>query len=259
MKNYIPLVSDTLFCTVAIFIVLKFLFSLFLNNALSLIFSLTLSLLLGLMFFSVLKKKKGKNLLKKAEEKKMNENLIRLSFMKKSSILTFFQRVFSKLKVENYVKNGRIYLPEHGAVIFIHFDFDEVRKSEIIKYYNLLRDDEIGVIFSQNFSSEIKEFCSNFNGKIKTYAKREIFELLGKAEIFPENDVFFFKEKERKWDFSLLLNKKRAKNYFFYGIIFMLYSFIVPIKIYYIIIGSLFLIFSLTVKLFGKTEDKKSY
>ncbi len=188
----------------------------------------------------------------------MKEILVRLSFMRKASQLEFFERIFSKIKVRAEVESGRIYLPDHGAVIFLHFDFDEVRKSEFIKFCNVLRDDEIGVIFSSSFSADVKEFANNFNGKIKLYSGSEVYKLLSRAEIFPENDVYFFKEKEKKWDFSLLLNKKRARNYFLFGITFLLYSLFVPIKLYYVIVGSLFLIFSILVKLFGK-EEKESF
>ena len=252
MKNYIPIISDTLFCTLSIFILLRFVFSTFLSSTLSFIFALTLSLLSSLIFFKLFKKKSGKDFLKKEEVKKIKEMTIRLSFMKKSSQLTFFLRIFKKFNLTAEIKNGRLYIKERGVVIFLHFDFDMVKKSEIIKYFNQLDGDDIGVIFSSSFSTEITSFIANFNGKLKLYDEKEVFSILKKAEIFPENDVCFFREKEKKWDFSLLLNKKRAKNYFFFGVIFMLYSFIVPIKLYYIIVGSIFLILSLSLKLFGK-------
>lgn len=255
MKNYIPIISDTLFCALSIFILLRFILSTFLSSTLSIIFSLTISLLSSLVFFKLFKKKSGKNIIKKEEEKRIKEMTIRLSFMKKSSLLTFFQRVFRKFNLNAEIKNGKLYIKEKGVLIFLHFDFDMVKKGEIIKYFNSLESDDIGIIFSSSFSSEIISFISNFNGKLKLYDEKEIFSILKKAGIYPENDVCFFKEKEKKWDFSLLLNKKRAKNYFFFGVIFMLYSFIVPIKIYYIIVGSVFLILSLTLKLFGKNVN----
>ncbi len=258
MKNYLPVISDTVFCSLAVNIVLRFVFSLFLNSTLSLILSVTISLILGLMFFKIFKKKSGKKALKKEEEKQLKETLIRLSFMKKSSQLKLFERAFSKLNVKTEIINGRLRLPHYGAVIFLRFDFDNIRKSEFIKFCNVLNGDEIGVVFSSDFSSEIKNFAINFDGKIKLFSGREVYELLKKASTLPENEVYFFKEREKKWDFSLLLNKKRAKNYFFFGVIFLLYSFIVPIKIYYIIVGSLFLIFSLTVKLFGREEKNNA-
>ena len=101
MKNYIPIVSDTLFCTLSIFILLRFIFSTFLSSTLSIIFSLTISLLSSLIFFKLFKKKSGNNLMKKEEVKKIKEMTIRLSFMKKSSLLTFFQRVFKKINTQN--------------------------------------------------------------------------------------------------------------------------------------------------------------
>lgn len=258
MKNYLPIISDTVFCSIAVNIVLRFLLSLFLDGTISLILSITISLILGIWFFKLFKKKNGKNDLKKEEEKQLKETLIRLSFMKKSNQIKLFERVFNKLNVKTEILNGRIRLPDYGAIIFLRFDFDGIKKSEFIKFCNLLDADEIGIIFSSDFSSEIKDFSLNFNGKIKLFNGRKVYELLKRASLFPENDVYFFREKEKAWDFSLLLNKKRAKNYFFFGVIFMLYSFIVPIKLYYIIVGSLFLTFSLVVKFFGKAEKEVS-
>ncbi len=189
----------------------------------------------------------------------MKETLLRLAFMRKASQLSLFERVFAKIKVHTTSKNGRLYLPEYGAVIFLRFDFDSVKKSEFIKFYNLLADGEIGIIFSSSFPPEIKAFADNFSGKIRLFNGNDVYMLFKRAGIFPENDVRFYKEKEKKWDFSLLFNKKRARNYFLFGIIFLLYSFIVPIKLYYVIVGTLFLIFAITVKLFGKTEEDKVY
>lgn len=252
MKNYLVVISDTVFCALSVFILFRFILSTFLSLGVAIALSLTLALLSALLFFKLFLTKNGKNDLKKREAKELKEMIIRLSFMRKASLLTFFQRVFKKVNVNAEIKNGRLYLADKDVVIFLHFDFDEVKKSDVIKHFNALANDEIGVIFSSNLSSEILDFISNFNGKIKTYNERDIYLLLKKVNVFPENDVCFFKEKEKKWDFSLLLNKKRAKNYFLFGVIFMLYSFIVPIKGYYVVVGAIFLILSLTVKLFGK-------
>ena len=133
MKNYIPIISDTLFCALSIFILLRFVCSTFLSSALSMIFSLTLSLLSSLIFFKLFKKKSGKNFIKKEEEKKIKEMTIRLSFMKKSSLLTFFQRVFKKFNIDAEIKRGKLYIKEKGVLIFLHFDFDMIKKGEIIK------------------------------------------------------------------------------------------------------------------------------
>ena len=178
--------------------------------------------------------------------------------MKKEEQIKFFEEIFSSLNVKFKTQNDCIYLTEHGFVIFLAFNFDGLNKSKILKSFNLLSSDEIGVIFSGEVSGDVKNFAQNFAGKIKLISSVEIFELCKKANLFPNNDICFFVEKEKKWDFSLLLNKKRAKNYFFFGIIFMLYSFIVPIKLYYVLMGSFFLIFSLFVKLFGKTENENN-
>ncbi len=258
MKNIIPVVYDTFFCTLIAFIVLNFTLSSFMASKVSLILAITLSLLLSLLFYKTFYNKYKKNYTKNTQSREIKNLVLKLSLMKKKEQIKFFEDLFSSINVKFKTQNEQIYLTEHGFVIFLAFNFDGLNKSKILKSFNLLTSDEIGVIFTGEICNDVRNFAENFAGKIKLVSSVEIYELCKRANLFPTNDICFFVEKEKKWDFSSLLNKKRAKKYFFFGIIFMLYSFIVPIKFYYVLIGSLFLIFSLAVKLFGKTENENN-
>lgn len=259
MKNYFAIIIDSFLCSIISFILLKILFSLFLSNTLSICFALICSIALFLVFLRIFLSKRDFNFLKIKEQKQANLTLSQLPFLKKEEIVSLFFSVFTKLD-ENPKKQGnKIFLPLKNSFVFFLFSFDDIQKSQIIKIYNSLYEKQSAIILTKDYSPEIEKFCQKFNGKIRLYNGEKVYYLLKKADIFPQNKILFFEDKKEKLNFFNLFNKKRAKNYFFFGIIFMLYSFIVPLKLYYIIVGSLFLILSLSCFLFGKDNTPSPY
>jgi hypothetical protein len=93
-----------------------------------------------------------------------------------------------------------------------------------------------------------------FKEKIVLKDLYDAFELLSSAGVLPDTVISesFYKNKKPSFDIRRLFNKKKAKNYLFFGVTFTLFSFFAPIKLYYLIFGSVFLFFSLIVRLFGK-------
>lgn len=259
MKNLFSVIVDSIFCAFIVFIVSKFILSLLIRNDLSIGFSIMLAVCFWAVFFRWFNKKRAFNKISLAEQKKARLSLTQLAFMSDLELCSLFFAVFSKLGLRPQRRGNKLYLPEKDCLVFFCFSLDGIRKSQVIKYYNLLQKNQTAVIFGKEFSNEIKDFCRYFEDKILLVDGEKTFSILKKADVFPENKILFFVEKKKPLDFSLLLHKKRAKNYFIFGLLFLLYSFIVPIKLYYIILGSLLLIFSLLCALFGRQVENPTY
>ena len=243
-----------MFCSFISFILLRFILSIFISSNLSFYFSLCISLSLLVVFFALFNSKLNKKTNKLSKDKKTLSTLTKLLFMQESELFSLFFSAFSKAGKNPKKVGGNILLEEENCLVFLHFSFDSISKSQIIKFYNLLSKNQTALILSNEFSLDIVSFCDKFQNKIKLMSGEEVYLLLEKTSSLPNNNVLYFLDDKPKVKLSNVFNKKRAKNYFFFGIIFMLYSFIVPIKLYYIIVGSIFLILSLSCLLFAKEE-----
>ena len=61
--------------------------------------------------------------------------------------------------------------------------------------------------------------------------------------------------KREKVKLRAVLNKKNAKKFIAFGLFFVLSSFFVPIKLYYLIMGGIMILFALTLWFFSKSEN----
>ena len=255
MKNYFPIITDSLFCSFLSFLILKVIFSTFLGNSTSNVFSIVIALSLFIVYFALFNKKFSSKKAKKSEEKQSKQVLMNLLFLSEDKIFDLFYSAFSNLNKSPKKLGAKIFLPEDNEVVFLSFSIDGLKKSQIIKAFNSLNEGQNALILSYDCNSDTINFAKNFNNKIKIKSGFEVYSILKKANVFPLNAVVPFIKDSPKYNFKLLFNKKREKSYFFFGIIFLLYSFIVPIKIYYIIIGCTFLIASIACLLFAKNID----
>ena len=255
MKNYLPIIADSLFCSFLSFFILKIIFSTFLSNTTSNVFSLVIALSMFIVFFAVFNKKFSSRTAKKKEEKQSKQVLTNLLFLSNDKVFDLFFSAFTILNKSPKKLGAKIFLPEDNVVVFLSFNIDGLNKSQIIKVFNSLLEGQKALILCYDCNAETINFAKNFNNKIKIKSGFEVYSILKEANLFPENSVLPFVKDSPKYNFKLLFNKKRAKSYFFFGIIFLLYSFIVPIKIYYIIIGCIFLLASLACFLFAKNSD----
>lgn len=133
----------------------------------------------------------------------------------------------NKLNPLELIENVKKYLGKFQTIRIIAFDFEE--KTQII---------------AKNFDNQIelvsakKLYLSFFNNNIKIDEKINI----NKRKSSIKNIIKSF------------FNKNHSKNFFWCGLIFIFTSFIVPFKIYYLIFGVLFLIFSIICR-FNKSKN----
>lgn len=254
MKINLAFVLDTLFYFIAGF----FLFFVFVNfyfmRPASYVLSATLALIFTLFCVKLSAAKKQKRFSSVKEEKLFNSVMSYLNLSDEKTVIPLFEKA---LRAEGFLlekKRGGTFIPELNTTVFFRFGFDGVSKTDVVKCFNAIKKSEKAEIYAETFSEEIKAFAARFGGKVILTDGRAAFALLKKHELLPTKDAdVFTEEKKPALDFSRLLDKKRAKNYLVFGLLFVFLSYIAPIKGYYVAFGAAFLIFALALRFFGKS------
>ncbi|MBR5388693.1 MAG: hypothetical protein IK147_04460 [Clostridia bacterium] len=200
-----------------------------------------------------LKKARLKKYEKSKEEEKRLAVAEKLNCSSVKENTDLFFKAFSNLGENPEKIAGGILLPAKKTAVFIRFSFFTPEKKDVFRFANK-KDAENIVLFCEKFSDEVIAFAMRFKEKIVLKDLYDAFELLSSADVLPDTVISesFYKNKKPSFDIRRLFNKKKAKNYLFFGVTFTLFSFFAPIKLYYLIFGSVFLFFSLIVRLFGK-------
>ena len=259
MKTLIPAVVDTIFT--AFITVLRFfiLFSYFIPRPFAFTFSAIFCCLIALFIFKHLKIKQERAHLSKAERDAGDIMSAQLNLYPQKEQLDFF---FGVLKKSGYIverKNCYLILPDKHAVIYPKFSFDGVTKTDVVKVFNALRRTDNAFILSEKFNSEITEFAARFDNRIQTVSADKIYQFLSEKDCLPK-EKFVFKDSQKLslYAFKIFIHKKKAGYNLLIGLAFLVMSYFVPIKTYYIIVGSIFLILSLFCRLFGIEEKQEN-
>lgn len=215
--------------------------------------SLTIMSILLIVKIDLNKHKK----LRQEHQKKFEaeEVLTKLDFMSKTELYTLFSKVFEKQNIKFEKRKNYLYLPEEKKGIFFSFGFENKSKAEIVKAYNLIDSQDKAEIYSSDFPKDIKDFASRFGGKISLISGIQIYEMLKEVDLLPEKENFLFPIKEPKKERKVFFTKKRAKSFLSFGTIFLLMSYFVPIKLYYVICGGIMLFIGLFCLFFGKPQQ----
>ncbi len=258
MKISIPTIFDCIFSSFIALLLALIIFSSFVPHPYSVVISVTISLLSALIAFKFLYKNQRDKALKKAERAELDDMLTQFNFSSAPENNDFFYKLFSTLGYSTEKKKGGIYFKDKPIVVFIKFGFSPVTKSDVVKYFNLLKKEDVGYIVSDEFSIELLNFISRFDGRLKAVNGGELFRFLKDKNRLPEKRFKFISEKQTGFKIlKNLLYKNKAKNYLVFGLVFLLMSYFFPYKLYYVIVGVIFLIAALLARLFGVTDGKK--
>lgn len=258
MKITLAMLIDTLFSAFISFIILFIVLNYFTAKSVALTISICLCLIIGLFSFKLMIKKRKKTRLKAADEKAKEIMTAQLNLYTQSEQNELFERAIKKRGYKVERKKGGLVIKEKNVAIFSRFGFDGVSKTDIVKAFNNANKEYTIYVLAQSFSAELKAFANRFGGRIKTVDQNQVYVFLSQNGLLPKQKFEFSKPKQPLLSpFKNVLKKNRAKNHFIFGVIFLLTSYFVPIKIYYVIFGCLFLILSLICHLFGKKETLK--
>ena len=254
---YFRIISDSIFYSFLTFSLIFTLSCYYFKPKIALVIGVVFGLLSILLYIKLRFLKERKKMVKLSEIKEYENCMNAFLFMDKTEKLNFFYKFICSYDITATKKRGAIYIPKTKQLVFIKLEFEEVNKTDIVRAFNIISKNQTAVIISNKFSSDIIAFASKFDDKIILVNGEEIFSQLKKHNYLPKKVVPISQLAKTKQPFyTNFLNKKRAKNFFAFGLLFLFFGYFVPLKTYYVVCGSVFLIISLCCKIFGKENAK---
>lgn len=180
--------------------------------------------------------------------------------------LSFFEKVYKDKNELSFHKHFFSYIEdEKKVVVFPIWTFKEVSVDEItqvVKSTKKEKPDKI-IILGDSFSKESFSFVKNFTVEILLYDKFETYNnIYKKNQLFPQ--ITKKEQEKKKLSFKELLvysfDRKRAKGYLFSALALLFSSLFVSATLYYSIVASCLLVFSLIslTSPFTKKETNKN-
>lgn len=248
-KSFLLKIFDTAFVAFSSFIVFFVILNYFLGYSISIVLSVCFGLITALFAFKAFTEKNREKDAKEKKEKEVERVLGTLCFTPQKDLTA----LFSKLFINFERKKGGFFDQETLTLFTPIFKFEGLTKTDIVKVYNKISKDEKAVIYTAYCKSETLDFCALFNGKIQVVYYEKVYDELSSAGLIGliRKDLNFSPAKKRA-SFRGFINKKHAKKFFAFGVLFLGFSFIVPFKLYYIVSGCLFITLSIVCKFFGK-------
>lgn len=251
-KTLFTVVTDTLFFFIIFSLIIFTLFNRFVTYPYSLIIALSCSAIFSLLIFALLKGKRSKRQTLKINKKTLENACVSLSILNNTQLTEKFYNAYQNAKKEPKYTGKHLTLIS-GEKVFIFFSPDGLKKSDIVKAFNLL-DSKKGIIYYYQAQKEVLEFAKMFK-KLTLLNCEDAYSFLTSNGISLEINQEVSPTNKRV-KLSNLFIKKHAKKHFLFGVSFYLLSFISILKTYYLISGTIFLIFSAICLLFGKTEKE---
>lgn len=245
---------DKVFITTAVFLLVYAWLNFFIRNlwttfVLSLIFT---SALIFLLFYFLNRRQEKKSNLKN-KEKAVNENFLAFRLMNKNQQLNLLCEIINKETICTQKKNSIIFRKDekkHQLIIASHIEkLNQFELENLLQ--NLEKDTQILIVICNEIFGNLNIKILN-NLEIKLVMKNELFnDFFCKQNIYPDCSNLKFEKAKIKF-VDLMKNffvPSKAKSYFLCGLVLIFSSIILPFHKYYLIFGSVLLLFSIICKL----------
>lgn len=254
-RTLLTVFFDTIFFFIVGFLISLTITRTFLRYPYSLILALFISAFFSVFIFAFLKYKRVKKYGLKVDQKTLENALLTMSVLDKDAIYNLFFSAYKSLGENPKVQKSYIEL-SNGDKVFIFFSPDGLKKSNIVSAFNLLEKENEGIIYYFLSDADTINFAKRFKRlKLKDGNSSFAFLTQNGVTISPNQEILEVKSRAK---LSNLFIKKHAVKHLVFGVSFYLLSFISLLKTYYLISGTLFLIFSIISLLFGKSKEEIS-
>ena len=247
-------ILDSAFSAFISFILAFLIINFYIESPFSIIFSICIAVPIFIIAFDRIKKS---NLLKSTFNKKKQavENMTySLCLLERAKVLQLFERAINSLDVKTIKKKYGIFIENKNCALFPIFNFDGISKTDVVKVFNAVSLKQKAYILGEKIDSEVKSFMDRFNARIEFVDAEKVYDFLEKTNCLPQERFFSTNSAPKNTFFKRLIKKKHANKFLIFGIIFILSSWFVPIKTYYVICGCIFLMFSLICRLYGQEK-----
>ena len=190
------------------------------------------------------------NLLNKKEKLKAKRFSEFLCVLNKKDGLNILKTAFTNKYLEVETEGNYFTLKDKKLKLFFFFSFDGLKKSEVVFAFNRILGDWSATIYCNNVSPEVLDFSKRFSNKINIQSGEDLYAEIKDflpLSVLPRTTI-----NERK-SLKPFLSKKSARKTFLFGALFLIISSFVTFKTYYVVFGTIFLIFSFINYFFSKT------
>ena len=256
MKITFSLFADTLFSAFVTFLLSFVILNYFCPRPYAIIYASVLAVLVAIIAVKKLSEKQVDRKFKSEKERQIHAVSDTLNTYTRTEQNNLLERAILKTGVLAERKKGGIFIPELKCAVFSRFGFEGINKADAVKIFNTLKKGERAYIFAQEFSPELKSFIERFRGRLIAVNQNDTYKFLKEKSLIPKEKIA--PENKKAYPNGVkkaFLKKSNAKKYFFSGLAFLLFSYFVPLNLYYVISGSILLFISLLTKLYGFEKE----
>lgn len=212
------------------------------NSTLSIVLAIILGVCIGGLSYIINSKRLHKQQLTSTNLKRIQALDFQLSFANSTTITNYFSELLSQHSTSTTTKDDYLILP-NNTVIYPYYlnTIDEITIKKILSntypYNNI-------IIVCSNYDKNLQSFCQNINNiKIQLLTTSQFMNQFCQNTFNIPNILDVSKPKLTiRQILKAILDHKKSKTYLTLGVLLMLYTFIIPFKIYYLIFGSTLLI-----------------
>ena len=257
MKTYILSVLDSTFTAFMGFFITFIILNFYIEKPYSIIFAICIAVPLFIIAFQKLQVNEKVKKADKEKNKKIEVLTYSLSLLDKTKLLNLFEKAIIRYGEKTLKRKDGIFIEAKPIAVFPIFSFDGIRKTDVVKVFNSVPKSYKAYIFGDKINKEIEDFINRFDNRIEFIDAKKVYSFLEQTLSLPKENSLPPKKAFSFSDFlAKLFKKKHSKKYFCFGVIFLLMSSFVSIKIYYVSCGCIFLTLSLFCRLFSKDKIK---
>lgn len=144
------------------------------------------------------------------------------------------------------IENGDTYILLENSIIISNFKFSPLGGSDVANVCKLAKKHDKNHVYliTKGVDRKAWQVANLQDVKIEVVKTKQVFKFLAKRNALP-----VLKKQKQKFSVSSLLlailSRRNLKNYLFSGAVLIAVSFITPLKIYYIVTGTLLLFLAL--------------
>lgn len=248
---------DKLFVSVAIFLIIYAWINFYIRDLwTTFILSLFFSFSIVFLLYFFLNKKKDKTMKTLAKEKDIEENFLAFRLSSISEKMKLINNLLKTKYLTILRKTSLCYIKDNKKILVIFASYiDNLTQNEMINLLDLHSKEDIdGFNIICNQQKGVLSTDIYLNKTIMITTKKKLFELCCEANIYPNKSIINFKTNKLsiKHILQSMFEQKKSKAYFLYGLLLIFSSLILPFHAYYIVFGSMLLLFSIICKLLPK-------
>ena len=216
------------------------------NSTLSIILAIMLGLSIGCLCFIFNSHRLHRQHLTTTTLKRIQTLDFQLSFANSNTLLDYFSNILKFNSITTTPKDNYLILPD-SSIIYPYY-LNAIDELTIKKILSTIPNNSNITIISSNFTKNVHSFCKNINNyHIQLLTTKDFLDKFHKNQEFTIPSIIDVSKPKITINQILkgILDRKKSKTYLILGALLLLYTFLIPFKIYYLVFGSILLLLSI--------------